>query len=79
MSNYTNIHGVEVSKWPKNGEQEDWDDRDARLEECYFDPNRGMLEITLVTDEGVLSIDIPVTATEDWNDFAESLPEWRIP
>lgn len=76
MPNYTDMHGAEVSKWPKNGDQEDWDDRDALVEEFYFEESRGRLNLSIVTDEGLLSIQIPVQATGEWNEFVESLPKW---
>ena len=77
MPNYTNVHGVEASKWPKNGDVEEWDDRDAQVEEFYFEECRGRLNLSIVTDEGLLSLQIPVQATEEWNEFVESLPTWE--
>jgi hypothetical protein len=76
MSNYTNIHGVEITKWFKDGDVEEWDDRDAMVEEMYYEGAKGRIVLTVVTDDGLISQHIPVQAVPEWNEFVESLPKW---
>jgi hypothetical protein len=47
----------------------------AVLDELYFE--KGKLWITVDTQEnGYIHLEVPVTATDNWNNFFDSLPTW---
>lgn len=53
---------------------------DGEIEEMYYDEGDGILAIGFnAPDDQFFSLEIPVGATEDWNEFVESLPKWEIP
>jgi hypothetical protein len=80
MANYNRIDGVKVSYWTNDPDSDDphdpvWENKNARLEEMYVDSS-GHLTVNVTTQKGSFFIDIPVKASKDWNEFADSLPEW---
>lgn len=78
---YDNQRGVSYSRWTpdideENHDEPETDQSDAVLDELYFESYSGDLNVTVETDDGYLSLKIPVTARIDWDKFVNSLPQW---
>lgn len=79
---YDNKNGVKYSRWDSDGDEygdePDVQETDAVLEELYFSPHSGKIEITVMTEsDGFIAIDIPVLPVKSWRKFVESLPMWE--
>lgn len=80
---YGEHNGVLFSEWKTNDggeidkEEPDYEDDNATVEEIYYSEYSGNLMITVYTDDKFISIDVPVIADSDWNEFVDSLPRWE--
>ena len=78
---YDGHNGVKYSRWEPDISEETYeepkvDTTDATLDELYFESYSGELNVTVETPDGYVSIQIPVKADRDWNEFVGSLPTW---
>jgi hypothetical protein len=73
--NYERIGGVRYSVWSENGDEPEHKEGDARVEELYFE-HTGNLVVRLETEQGLVSMSIPIKAKDSWNEFVDSLPKW---
>lgn len=74
--NYNRVDGVTVQRWEEDGDEPEEEYRNATVEELYFWPNSGELDLTITKDGTTFSITIPVKASKSWNSFVASLPTW---
>lgn len=76
MVNYDSISGVTYRRYLEDDDPDNatTDQDDAEIDEFYFD--YGKLHLTLKTDDGYLSIDIPILPMDKWDGFVNSLPTW---
>jgi len=75
MANYNNVYGVGYSRFLPDGDEPETEQRDARVEELYYDEKMGQIDLRLRTDDGVILLSIPINARLDFNEFKYSLPE----
>ena len=74
----TNINGIRVSEWFEDDEDEpSVEFENAELEECYYDSWSGKLHVSVIAEDRGVYIDIPVVASNDWNEFVDALPRWE--
>lgn len=74
MSNYERIHGVGYRRFEGEESEPTTEQRDAKVEEMYYDSYSGELDVRVETDDGFICITIPVLHTGKWDEFVESLP-----
>lgn len=75
MVNYERIWGVGYSRFVDDQDEPATEQHDAKIQEMYCE-NTGNIVIRIETDDGFISLDIPITARDSWNGFVESLPKW---
>lgn len=77
MVNYDNISGIGYRRYVDDDATDGptTEQSDAKIDEFYFD--YGRLHLKLKTDDGYISIDIPVLPVDKWDDFVDSLPTWQ--
>lgn len=74
MSNYERVTGTHYSRWTDKGDDAEVNQNDATVEELYFDGHSGTLDLHVSTEDGHLSIHIPVTHSKKWREFVQTLP-----
>jgi len=75
MSNYERIKGAQYSRWLGEEDEPVAKDSAAEIEEMYREGGR--LIIRADTSDGLVDIAVPITTTQSWNEFVESLPKWE--
>lgn len=74
MANYENVRGVGYMRFEGEADEPTTEQRDAKIEELYFDPYSGELDLRATTDDGHITLTIPVLHTKKWDEFVASLP-----
>lgn len=78
MVNYDNIRGVGYTHWEGDDDTPAEETREIVVEEFYYDEYSGELHLSFVREDDLEVLAIPVKASEDWNEFVESLPTWDV-
>lgn len=74
MSNYERINGVGYSRFVDDEDEPRTEQHDAEIEEMYFEPHSGELDVRAKTEDGFITLSIPVLHGKKWREFALSLP-----
>lgn len=75
---YGNVSGARVAEWDYEAD-EPHPDYLAKVDEMYYDAMVGEIIIRMDAEgaESVIDVSIPVKATQDWNEFVDTLPSWE--
>ena len=83
---YNGHSGVKYRRYDESMIDEDTDeyqdpecviDTVGELDELYFESYSGSLCVTVQVADEYVSLEIPVKADTDWNEFVASLPAWE--
>ena len=79
---YDGHNGVMYRRYDEFPEDEDMEpvmaiDAMGTLDELYYESYSGNLCVTAQIEDEYVSLEIPVKADKDWNEFVESLPKWE--
>lgn len=74
MTNYERISGVRYTRYVDDSDEPATEQHDAEVEEMYYDAHSGEMDIRVSTDDGFITVSVPVLHSKKWTEFVESLP-----
>lgn len=75
MTNYERVSGVGYRRFTDDEDEPVTEQNDAKIEEMYFEQTSGDLDIRVQTEDGFITINVPVLHSKKWTEFVNSLPK----